>query len=61
MAGLEARWLEIKADPNRFETYSAIADLRNQNVTVLSQEEKEGKAMNIRKEIQKHVGHRANF
>lgn len=57
MAGLEACWSDVKADPNRFEAYLAIANQRNEKATVLSEDEKEAKAMNIRKEIQKHVGH----
>eukprot|EP00112_Aurelia_sp_Birch-Aquarium-sp1_P019141 Seg468.4 transcript_id=Seg468.4/GoldUCD/mRNA.D3Y31 product="hypothetical protein" protein_id=Seg468.4/GoldUCD/D3Y31 len=55
MAGLEACWSDVKADPNRFEAYLAIANQRNEKATVLSEDEKEAKAMNIRKEIQKHA------
>lgn len=55
MAGLEACWSDAKADPNRFEAYLAIANQRNEKATVLSEDEKEAKAMSIRKEIQKHA------
>lgn len=55
MEGLEAEWAKVSIDPGAMGIYKQRAEEENKKEIILSDKERQHKALKIRKEMQKLV------